>query len=174
MNINFKTHFPWPDADGEPEPTHFKEQVLNSVNARLGTPLLFQGRGVKLHTIRRIKNGKPRFREGMKLTFSMGPRFKPERFGEAVCTGVQQLRFEHATWVEELPVGSDQLIPNHVLVISQLTDVTITCLPPVQRYHLALNDGFPDLSTFERWFLLDVLQNGPGDYQLVHWTDLRY
>ncbi len=38
---------------------------------------------------------------------------------------------------------------------------------------IANNDGLT-LEQFTKWFLLDVITHGPGTYELVHWTDLRY
>ena len=87
MNINFKSHFPWPGADGQPEPTNFASQILNGM---LSTD---PDKPKKLHTIRRIK-AKPGYREGMKLVLQGGSRFKPVPFAETVCTGVQVLRLQ--------------------------------------------------------------------------------
>jgi len=38
---------------------------------------------------------------------------------------------------------------------------------------LAENDGL-SMEQFTKWFLLDVVTNGPGVYQIVHWTEVRY
>lgn len=161
MNLNFKTHFPWPGADGKPEPTYFKARILAGLTQRRGDA---ENAAVpKLHTIRRLKNGKARFREGMKLTFSTGSRFKPERFGEMVCTGVQRLQMEPrpsyhgVNLLIHLDLGAP---PMHLLSADELQT-------------LAENDGLKPYD-FMRWFTMDAIQNGPGVYELVHWTDVRY
>lgn len=162
MNINFKTHFPWNGPDGNPEPTLFATQIKNEVNRDPDTRRGERYR-YKLHTIRRINHGKPRFREGMKLTFSTGSRFKPERFGEAVCTGTQHLKMS-------LQVKDNRM----ELFVAICHPATIPIyLKPSKFAALAQNDGLSS-ENFTKWFAQDLIANGPGDYQLVHWTDLRY
>jgi len=45
---------------------------------------------------------------------------------------------------------------------------------------LANNDGFLSSGRgpnahFLRWFMLDLMQNGsPAEYELIHWTPMRY
>jgi hypothetical protein len=160
MNINFKTHFPWPGADGQPEPTRFADQIIQELVLRDGAPRA--ERDYKLHTIRRVKD-KPRFREGMRLVLHTGSRFKPMPFVETECTGTQMLHMELEQKREEcrlnvrliLPATIPQLFTGHLLE------------------RLARHDGL-SLENFVRWFTLDVLVNGPGYYQLVHWTEVRY
>lgn len=171
MNINFKTHFPWPGADGKPEATFFREKILAGIRPQMAQMTQMKAAHSKtadvtdgalrpkLHTIRRI-NGKPRYREGMKLTFSTGSRFKPERFGEAMCTGTQLLRM----WIETTP------FLNQLELCCFLGSTSLT---GVQQRALIANDGLTP-AAFSKWFLLDLLTNGPGDYQVVHWTGLRY
>jgi hypothetical protein len=38
---------------------------------------------------------------------------------------------------------------------------------------LACNDGL-SIDHFLRWFIADIIANGPLIGQIVHWTDLRY
>lgn len=157
MNINFKTHFPWPGSDGKPGPTFFKDWIENSI----AFPDM-EDKLAKHHTIRRIKT-KPRFREGMKLTFSTGSRFKPVRFGEAVCSGTQFLRMDCAHYAGGISLG----------VWIEEPGVLHRPMTLEQMHRLAMNDGL-SVENFLKWFLLDVITNGPGHYEIVHWTDLQY
>lgn len=165
MNINVKINFPWfaPDTKDVFQPTHFKEQILNSINCEVRKPLMHQGLGVKLHTIRRIKH-KPRFREDMKLVLQTGSRFKPKPFAETKCTGVQYLKM--ATYFKSggLSLG--------IWLQEQAALPMLLKLETVER--LAKNDGFTSTEDFYKWFLLEVITKGPGDYQVVHWTGVRY
>ncbi len=160
MNINFKAHFPWPGADGKPEPTRFAESILMGLGIASGH---FVSPVKKLHTIRRVKR-EPRYREGMKLVLPGGTRYKPQPFVETECTGTQILEMHPTThgsaiglsiWVREPGVLRPPLHPDRMR-------------------NLALNDGFTSLEQFLKWFLADVITNGPGFYQVVHWTDVRY
>lgn len=164
MNINFKTHFPWPSGDtGKPEPTYFKERILNTL-----TTDIFAGVGRKLHTIRRVPaSGKLRFRAGMLLTFSTGPRFKPERFAETNCISTQEVNM----WLSTMK-GHGAAGPELTVNIgfngekkSGWNDYWFT--------KLLTNDGLSRDNGI-KWFALDLLTHGPGEYQIVHWTDLRY
>jgi hypothetical protein len=170
MNITFKTHFPWPGADGQPEPTHFAQQIINELVLRDGAPRA--ERSYKLHTIRRVKD-KPRFREGMRLVLQHGSRFKPMPFVETECTGVQMLHmsllWNDPSWLEQKAEAAHYSLQ---IRIDHPDDVCWLTEEDVER--LARNDGFSSLEQFTRWFLLDVLANGPGTYQLVHWTEVRY
>lgn len=163
MNINFKTHFPWNGTDGTPEPTRFREQILNVLNARIpgAGGLSYPGEGMKLHTIRRT-HGRPRFREGMALTLTTGSRFKPVPFAEAVCTGVQEVHMviEHGT----------TMAGRTYLSLRIAIDDQVVYMPG----ELALNDGFRDDERMARWFLPDIIAHGPFTGQLVHWTGVRY
>jgi len=165
MNLNFKTTFPWPGADGiYPAPTFFMDKILLSLDqhpgddaARTLAPLI--GPAPKIHTIRRINGEKARFREGMKLSMSTGSRFKPERFAEAVCTGTQEVLMEMVRLREfgfELDVWVDGRYIHRL-----------------DRGTLATNDGLTE-EQFTKWFLLDQITHGPGLYELVHWTAFRY
>lgn len=158
MNINFKTHFPWPGPTGKPERTNFDHKI----SACVEFPDDPQGWTPKKHTIRRF-HGKPRFREGMELTFSSGSRFKPVRFGHALCTGTQFLRMEAAPYAGGISLGVWLQEPAVLFPVMKLDNME----------RLALNDGL-SMENFLKWFLLDVLTHGTGHYQIVHWTDLRY
>lgn len=160
MNINFKTHFPWPGADGKPEPTYFVEKVVHGIltlEPRL-PPRPDWPYQPKLHTIRRI-TGKPRFREGMQLMMTTGPRFRTVPFADTKCTGVQELfiRLELA--------DPPQYHLRFFLNGERLNKQALATL--------AANDGLTGEQLW-RWFALDVISNGPGKYQIVHWTDLKY
>jgi hypothetical protein len=150
MNINFKTHFPWPGADGQPEPTHFCEQILNEVSRPADIPRA--ERSYKLHTIRRVKD-QPRFREGMRLVLQTGSRFKPMPFAETECTGTQMLHMELEQKREECRLNVRLILPATIphLFTGHLLE------------RLARHDGL-SLENFVRWFTLDVLVNGPGYY----------
>lgn len=159
MRLNFKTHFPWNGRDGKPEPTFFRDKILLALDQHPEPEAtsLFLDPDKKLHTIRRI-NGKPRYREGMKLTLCTGSRFKSEPFAETVCTGTQSVWMRPRVIIDgcrlDLSVDGRHLDSHRMSV-------------------LALNDGL-DTQSFFKWFLLDVITNGPGEYQLVHWGDVRY
>lgn len=150
MNIFFKTHFPWPGPDGQPEPTHFHSKILAGHG-------LGPGPG-KLHTIRRV-NGKPRYREDMKLVMCMGSRFKPVPFHETVCTGTQLIEMETMT----TSYGS--------LFIAGRIDGEEFSFAELET--IAGNDGLTYVQ-FVKWFTLDLITRGPGTYQIVHWSDVRY
>jgi hypothetical protein len=161
MNISFKTHFPWPGPDGNPEPTNFPQQIIEELVLRDGAER--RSRRYKLHTIRRVK-AKPRHREGMKLVLQTGSRFKPRPFVETECTGTQMLHMECQPVRDTLALNVRLILPGtvpHLLRGDKLEQ-------------LATNDGFASLEQFTRWFTLDVLLHGPGYYQLVHWSDVRY
>ncbi len=169
MNITFKTHFPWPGADGQPEPTHFCMQILNEVARDPDTPRA--ERSYKLHTIRRVKD-KPRFREGMRLVLQGGTRFKPVPFAETECTGTQMLHMElgwvDPSWLEQ---KAERAHLELTLSIHEPDDIRWLDETDIER--LAKNDGL-SLEQFARWFTLDLLMNGPSTYQIVHWSDVRY
>lgn len=156
MIIKFKTHFPWQGADGQPEPTHFKEQIANCL---ADTPLPYPALGIKKHTLRRIKNGKNRFRPGMKLQMATGSRFKPEVFKETVCSSWLWLK------LDLVPVPYGYELGVRVCRDGKLPEL----LNDMNHKKLALNDGFRDVASFNRWFLLDLLENGPGNFELVGW-----
>lgn len=159
MNVNFKTHFPWPGADGKPEETKFLDSILRClIGSDTGAPSAFGG---KRHTIRRVKT-KPRFRAGMKLVLTTGGRFTPRPFCETECVSVQYLRMEASHYAGGLSLGiwTDDPPLNPLMNLERMGT-------------LAANDGM-NLEQFHKWFLLDVITHGPGTYELVHWTDLRY
>jgi len=158
MLLKFKTHFPWNDEHGNPVPTHFVPQIANALQGIVGPP------GAKHHTLRRI-NGKPRFREGMKLQMATGPRFKPDIFRETECT-----RWKHL----KMDIVYTQVAGYQLRVRVCHPGVIPYKMPPDKLHWLAMWDGFPDLESFTRWFLADLLTNGPGDFELVGWTDVRY
>lgn len=166
MRLTFKTHFPWPGPGDQPPRTRFYEQIMNALSRHYGgdedtDP--FPEQGFKLHTIRRVKN-EPRFRKDMTLQFCTGPRFKQKVFAEAPCTGVQLLRLD-TQWVPGF---------GHSLTVDVSEGPGL--LRPLRKQDiqsLAMNDGLRELD-FYRWFQIDVLQNGPGKYELVHWTGRRY
>ena len=160
MILKFKTHFPWCDpGTGEPEPTHFVAKVGAALSEK---PV--PGVNPKWHTIRRIKNKRCRFRPGMKLQMATGPRFQPDVFAETSCTAWQHLKLD--------------LVPTkwgYDLGVRVCYPATIPYLLGEEKMHqLAINDGFKDLDSFNRWFLLDLLADGPGDFELVGWGDKQY
>ena len=162
MNINFMSEYPWNGKADPPVPTGFAEKILNTLMS--DQPHLRPDALNKRHTIRRIKTNPPRFREGMKLVLQGGTRFKPIPFAETVCTGVQTLEMELAR-----VHGTHYALNVHLLQPGSLPKLLTTN----QLHDLAAHDGLT-LDTFMRWFSLDLLTNGPGLYQIVHWTDLRY
>lgn len=153
MNIHFKTHFPWNGPDGKPEPTNFHAQLLAAHGLGDGPK--------KLHTIRRV-NGKPRYREGMKLVLCMGSRFKPEPFLETVCTGTQLIEMHLVRLDYDLVLRTRMQHSNDKRYMT-----------PQQMAVLASYDGL-SWEQFEKWFSMDLLMRGNGTYQIVHWSDLRY
>jgi hypothetical protein len=167
MNISFRTHFPWLDADGQPKPTHFAQQIQNSLYQEPGQEpgQELQTFHEKLHTLRRLK-GRRRFREGMDLVMTVGSRFKPLVFAEAKCTSTQLVHMELQ------PV--DEYAGYNLLV-----DIDGQPLSQNQLRTLARNDGFPSPGMyvsrdFTRWFIMDLMQHGWCEYELVHWTPMRY
>lgn len=168
MNVSFKTHFPWVDAKGEPVPTHFAQSIVNVMNrAVISEETPWTGYGEKRHTMRRVKNGRRRFRPGMKLVLTVGSRFKPMEFAETTCESVQMVRMEL------------QPIPGHA-GLNLLVDIDGQACSNNMLRTLARYDGFPSPGlgpsvNFLRWFMLDLLQHGsPAEYELVHWTTMRY
>ncbi len=167
MNINFKTRFPWNDAAGEPERTFFPDRILlalgqhpepESTKSVIGQPF------AKHHTIRRIPaNGKPRYREGMDMVFATGSRFKPEVFARGKCTRVEYMRMELNRYSAGTSIGIWLQEPG--VLYPMMT------LPRMQQ--LAENDGLT-MDQFTKWFTLDLITNGPGHFQIVHWSDIRY
>lgn len=159
MILKFKTQFPWNNPEtGEPEPTDFLQKVCASLTS---TPTNFKP---KWHTLRRINNKRCRFRPGMKLQMATGSRFKPDIFAEAECTTWQHLKLE-----------ADPYTYGYGLQVRAAYPATIPyLLDELKMRQLALNDGFRDLASFNRWFLLDVLANGPGDFELVGWGNITY
>lgn len=158
MNINFKTHFPWSGPDGKPEPTFFKEKIIASI---LDVDSIIVP-GKKHHTIRRVPaSGRPRYQEGMKLRMCTGSRYRPTLFADAVCTGTQavELRLDRLAKLD------------YTLQVS--VRIGGKGLPYGDADLFAANDGLSE-QNFTKWFMLDVITNGPGSYHLVHWTGLRY
>lgn len=160
MNISFKTHFPWNGPDGLPEPTNFPANIVKCFDQQDEDGNAHGGG--KLHTIRRI-NRAPRYKEGQDLKMCTGSRFTPVPFAEVSCFSTQVIEI-HPTvkfgtimievWVREpgvlrKPMNTEQLCA------------------------LAENDGLT-LEQFTKWFVLDTITNGPGHFQVVHWTTLRY
>lgn len=165
MNIHFKTYFPWPGADGQPEPTHFGLQIMNAFAPNIFSPSRPGNvQGKKLHTIRRLpNNGRPRYREGMRLVMCMGSRYEPQPFLEAECTGVQLLQMDMGEFAGGLSLGV-RLVEHG----SYCKPMDLTMIDK-----LAANDGL-SREQFLKWFLADVIHCGPGTYQVVHWTKHRY
>jgi hypothetical protein len=160
MRISFATHMPWATEE-QPAPTYFREQILNQVTCGLHLP--HPRHGLKKHTLRRMKGEKPRFRKGMELQLVEGPRYQAEQFATTKCTDVQVVRMR-ALW-------SSSEIGSGFSVHAEIGD---RVLSRSELLTLAANDGFYHYSHFERWFLLDLLQNGDGAYELIHWTRTRY
>jgi len=161
MNLSFKSHFPWPGPDGKPELTYFEGRIL----AALAGTTTASPSHTKRHTIRRAApDGTCRYREGMPLHMVTGPRFKPERFAIATCTGVQPIKMELLGMKEPNDgffmlayTNTGRLMENRELHIAQL----------------AANDGLTR-HQFTKWFMLDIIQHGPFIGHIIHWTDLRY
>lgn len=159
MNLSFKSHFPWPGANGKPEPTYFDGRILSALNPKSESPAPPLR---KLHTIRRAAaDGTCRYREGMDLHMVTGPRFKPERFVVAKCTGVQPIK------MGLIPVVNTNSSPGLCIMVFINGKRLFN---PVQ---LANNDGL-DIDQFTKWFMLDIIQNGPFTGHIIHWTDLIY
>jgi len=160
MNLSFKSHFLWPGRDGQPEPTRFGEQILNAITAN--PVAIYPDAGTKLHTIRRAApDGTCRYRKGMPLHMVTGPRFKPERFAVAECTGVQPIK------IGLMPGTNTNGSPGYFLMVFINNKRHFN---PVQ---LAQNDGLT-LDQFTSWFMLDLIQHGNFRGHIIHWTDLRY
>lgn len=163
MILSFKEHFPWDDESGHAAPTDFQQSIRRGLGKRVtrnGT----NGAMRKVHTIRRGE----RYREGMRLQFATGPRFHNVVFDEAVCTGVEPIHMDIFRR-RLLEVGGQA---SHVLQLGAVSDIT-------RKKHLydlgalACNDGL-SIDHFLRWFIADIIANGPLIGQIVHWTDLRY
>jgi hypothetical protein len=157
MRISFATHTPWATEE-QPCGTWFREQIENELDL-CGGHTRHPRHGRKKHTLRRMKGNKCRFRKGMQLQLVEGPRYQAEQFAATVCKDVQVVRMRaiHGVWGYSVVA----MIGDHHLAIDQMR-------------MLAANDGFYDFSHFERWFLLDLLKNGDGAYELIHWTNMRY
>ncbi len=162
MNIHFKRHFPWPGPEGQPAPTNFEQLISEN--------LIF-GFGGKTHTLLRLPaNGLAKYQEGQELVFCMGTRFKPEKFAGAVCTGVQ---FVHMELVHQA-IGNT--LGLHIRPYGPGNEAPVqfaAALSHGDMHEIARNDGL-SMPDFLKWFMLDLIQRGPGIYQIVHWGGLRY
>lgn len=116
----------------------------------------------KLHTIREDKHN--RWKPGVKIHPVINNRTK-DRFQFAptlVCTGVQEIHIQHypgqiLTYVDRQLFGD---VFHHGLDdIYEYTNDLET---------LAINDGFPSVEAFFRWFNKDF------GGKIIHWTDLKY
>lgn len=157
MRISFATHMPWSTPE-KPAPTHFREQIENQLDVCNGH-MAHPRHGRKKHTLRRMNGERLRFRKGMQLQLVQGPRFKAEQFAVVECRSVQVVRMKAV----ESRYG--------VNVCAEIGD---RMLSTDQMWEMAGNDGFYHYAHFERWFLLDLLKNGPGAYELVHWGREQY
>jgi hypothetical protein len=163
MNVSFKTHFPWVDTNGEPVPTHFAQQIVNSMLQGASHGAMSE----KRHTMRRVKNGRRRFRPGMKLVFTVGSRFKPIPFAETTCESVQLVRMQ----LQPIPGAAG---------VCLMVDIDGKACGNDMLRQLARYDGFYNppqgmSEDFLRWFMLDLMQNGsPAEYEMIHWTSMRY
>ena len=161
--MKFLAHFPWTEA-GEPVPTHFYESITKGLfQTNYGTALAAAGEsvGIKKHSIRRIKDGVPRYGAGMTLHMAILNMGKETDFAEVECTAVQ-----HAKMYLQ-PMGDGYL------GYSLCVDVNGRPLSTQQIKDLARNDGMKPMD-FARWFTIDLLLHGTSEYELVHWTYLRY
>ncbi len=104
---------------------------------------------LKRHTIRAGK----RWRPGMMIDFWINMRTKDQfRFAPRVpVVSVQDIEIKHG------------FAKSHRQVI-----VNTWIMPNDEVEELAINDGFPDLESFFKWFDSDF------EGQIIHWSDLKY
>src|SRR5690625_1462107 len=169
MTLGFSTH--WPDKMGElaGQPTYFIEQIWSGLKdhdlSTRAEELFYSDNGKKfraitdfppkIHTIRRGN----RWRKGMKIHMVIHNRTK-KRFQFAPvleCTGVQNVEIDH-WWYDEEKTAAN--FPT-VKIDDRLLDWT-------EIENLALNDGFPSVEDFFKFFDSDF------SGQIIHWTNLKY
>lgn len=108
----------------------------------------------KLHTIRAGK----RWRPGMMIDFWINTRTKDQfRFAPRVpVLSVQDITIKHG------------FAKSHRRVYVDTWQMPINDPNVMGVEELAINDGFPDVDSFFRWFDSDF------EGQIIHWTDLKY
>lgn len=182
MNLHFKRAMA-PELMGTPEavPTNFLEQIRNGLHGMVDTvhrfttagPLPYPGHGKKLHTIRRRTGEQPRYRAGMKLKLILGGRYDKDQevIGDTVCTGTTRL--ELGLMTGSVIRWGDYAEAKGYLGLSLIVETERGRLDGITVCRLAESDGLsPEM--FLRWFTADVLTRGPGVYDIVHWTNVRY
>lgn len=175
MTLSFSTAWPKSMDDLAGEPNNFVNKIWAGLIQRKEAPaygeVLYEwgiepsnviGLPPKLHTIREDKHN--RWKPGVKIHPVINNRTK-DRFQFAptlVCTGVQEIHIQHypgqiLTYVDRQLFGD---VFHHGLDdIYEYTNDLET---------LAINDGFPSVEAFFRWFNKDF------GGKIIHWTDLKY
>ena len=150
MILGFKQYFP----DGSS--TNFKEQILDDT---------------KIHTIR----AGDRWRKGLSIEMATGVRtkhynqFNIDRPDLQVCKNVQDIFMTYDYRLRIIVAEVDSYMGGDVFDLNGK-----------QLIRLAVNDGFPDYSFFDRFFYNAIKENekltGHAWFsgQIVHWTDLKY
>lgn len=111
----------------------------------------------KLHTIREDPHN--RWRPGMKIHPVINNRTK-DRFQFAPtleCTGTQEI------WIRQSPMGE-----RYANIKDPAVKSGWRVIRNEEFAQLAINDGFPSVEAFFRWFGKDFKG------KIIHWTDLRY
>lgn len=139
----------WPDGS----PTHFKEKILSGLYKQLFD--VVDGKGIgqfqpKLHTMRESF----RIRKGMMLDLAYwsGKPYNssPDRF------------------VQQTPCKNTQIVKIHHGMGHRTVIVDGKILTPKKTEQLAINDGFESVDKFFEHF------NKSAEYNLIHWTNLKY
>ena len=150
MILGFKQRFP----DGSP--TNFKEQILDDT---------------KIHTIRAGN----RWRKGLSIQMATGVRtkqyrqFNIDRPDLQVCKNVQDIFMTYDCRLRITVAEVDSYMGGDDFELNGK-----------QLIQLAVNDGFPDYSVFDRFFYNGIKKNEKltGNAwlsgQIVHWTEFKY
>lgn len=139
-------------ADGSP--TNFREKIMRSLEISAPAVRRIEYEP-KLHTMResfRVKKGMM-----LDLAYWSGRPYNssPERFvDQTLCVSTQKIGIQYWTWVDE----NDS--------VSVYVDGKEVGTPVIER--LARNDGFESVDKFFEHF------NKSAEYNLIHWTNLRY
>ncbi|QTE36009.1 hypothetical protein J3L18_23130 [Mucilaginibacter gossypii] len=118
--------------------------------------------GTKIHTIR--EDAHNRWKPGMMMHQATGVRTKYYRcFNETPCISTQQL----IMFMEKDDEGGLSVL---VMKIGQ------RILTEAEQEQLAINDGFPSLYEFKKWWYPELAKQ--PDYfmfrKIIHWTNFRY
>lgn len=147
------------------KPTHFVEKIWSGLDERLVSDVekvsymsscalegffengLINYYQPKIHTIR--KDEKNRWKEGSKIHFVTGKRWRGERFQFAPVLSVLE--------IQEIRIDEERnvFISDNVLLFPDLKE-------------LALNDGFDSVKDFFDYF------KEPFEGKLIHWTGKTY